>query len=154
MPAMCMVNSQFCLCTSLVPRPMIVVIWPGDKTTCAHAYNIRKWRPLQWTAATECCEWLLLTGVNLKLWRRRLVAELRVVIRISFVLKWRWILKSFSRYHCWNIEGWMKKKERRIRKMALSLLHILAFSCLPHGFWPLIWVLLITKALKEEVIPT
>ena len=36
-------------------------------TTRAHAYNIRKWRPSQRTAATECCEWLLLTRVNLKL---------------------------------------------------------------------------------------
>ena len=28
---------------------------------CAHAYKIRKWRPSQRTADTECCEWLLLT---------------------------------------------------------------------------------------------
>ena len=34
--------------------------------------------------------------------------------------------------------------------MALSLLHTFAFSCLRCGFWPLIWVLVITKALKEE----
>ena len=26
----------------------------------------------------------------------------------------------------------------RMRKMALSLLHTFAFSCLPRGFWPLI----------------
>ena len=40
-------------------------IWPGNETTCAHAYKIRKWRPSQRTATTECCEWLLLTRVNM-----------------------------------------------------------------------------------------
>ena len=35
--------------------------------------------------------------------------------------------------------------------MALSLPHTFAFSCLPHGFWPLTWVLLIIKALKGDV---
>ena len=39
----------------------------GNETSCAHAYKIRKWRPSQRTAASECCEWLLLTRVNLKL---------------------------------------------------------------------------------------
>ena len=34
--------------------------------------------------------------------------------------------------------------------MARLLLHTFAFSCLLRGFWPLITVLLITKALKEE----
>ena len=34
--------------------------------------------------------------------------------------------------------------------MALSLPHTFAFNCLPRGFWPLVRVLLITKALKEE----
>ena len=34
--------------------------------------------------------------------------------------------------------------------MALLLAHTFVFSCLPRGFWPLVWVLLITKALKEE----
>ena len=42
-------------------------IWSGNETTCAHAYKIRKWRPSQRTATTECCESLLLTRVNLKL---------------------------------------------------------------------------------------
>ena len=42
-------------------------IWPGNETTCAHVYNIRKWRPSQRTAATECCEWLFSTRVNLRL---------------------------------------------------------------------------------------
>ena len=34
--------------------------------------------------------------------------------------------------------------------MALLLSHTFAFSCLPRGLWPLIRVLLITKALKED----
>ena len=42
-------------------------IWSGNKTLCAHAYKIRKWRPSQRTATTECCERLLLTRVNLRL---------------------------------------------------------------------------------------
>ena len=46
--------------------------------------------------------------------------------------------------------GLNNKKDRRMRKMALWLPHTFAFSCLPRSFWPLIWVLLITKALKEE----
>ena len=33
---------------------------------CAYAYKIRKWHPMQRTAALECCEWLLLIKVNLK----------------------------------------------------------------------------------------
>ena len=42
-------------------------IWPGNETLCAHAYKVRKWRPSQRTATIECCEWLLLTRVNLRL---------------------------------------------------------------------------------------
>ena len=45
--------------------------------------------------------------------------ELRVVTRISFVLKWRWVLKPFARYHCWKIEGWTKKERKKERKKAL-----------------------------------
>ena len=42
-------------------------IWPGNETSYAHAYKIRKWRPSQRTATTECCEWPLLIRVNLRL---------------------------------------------------------------------------------------
>ena len=42
-------------------------LWSGNETLCAHAYKIRKWRPKQRTAVSECCEWILLTRVNLKL---------------------------------------------------------------------------------------
>ena len=41
-------------------------LWSGNETLCAHAYKIRKWRPKQRTAASECCKMLLLTRVNLK----------------------------------------------------------------------------------------
>ena len=126
-------------------------LWSGNETLCAHAYKIRKWRPKQRTAASECCEWLLLTRVNLKLWRRWVVGKLSAVMSIRFVLKSKWILEPFSSYH--NLQSGRnkeRKKERRIRKMALLLSHTFEFSCLPHGFWPLTWVLLITKALKEE----
>ena len=41
-------------------------------------------------------------------------------------------------------------KTERIRKTALLQLHTFVFSCLPRGFWVLIRVLLIIKALKEE----
>ena len=42
------------------------------------------------------------------------------------------------------------RNEERIWKMAILLTHTFAFSCLLRGFWATIWVLLITKALKEE----
>ena len=38
------------LCTSFAFQP-----W--NKTMCTHAHKIRKWRPMQQTAASECCEW-------------------------------------------------------------------------------------------------
>ena len=66
-PAVRVVHSRFRSCTSLVPKQCDRGIWPGNETTCAHAYNIRKWRPAQRTATTECCEWLLSTRVNLRL---------------------------------------------------------------------------------------
>jgi len=49
-----------------------------------------------------------------------------------------------------NIVVWRKKEERRMRKMAVLLPHTFAFSCLPRGFWALVWVLLIIKALNDE----
>ena len=108
-------------------------IWPGNET-CAHTYNNRKWRPSQWTAATECCEGLLSTRVKLTLWRHWVVGKLRAVMSIRFVLKSRWALEPFLSYHCLNKSCQGRKK---IRKMALLLSHTFAFSCLPRGFWPL-----------------
>ena len=107
-----------------------------------HAYKFRKWHPSQRTATTECCKWLLLTRVNLKQWRRWMVRKLRAVMSISFMLKSRQVLELFSSYRC------LASGPRR--KMALLLPHTFPFSYLPHGFWPLIWVSLITKALKEN----
>ena len=52
------------LCTKCRSQTNERGIWPGNETSCAHAYKIRKWRPSQRTATTECCEWLLLTRVN------------------------------------------------------------------------------------------
>ena len=71
-------------------------LWSGNETSCTHAYKISKWRPKQRTAATECCEWLLLTRVNLKLWRRWVVGKLHAMMSISFMLKSRWVLEPFS----------------------------------------------------------
>ena len=56
------------------------------------------------------------------------------------------MLEPFLSYRCLNKS---RNKKERIRKMALLLPHTFVFSCLPRGFWPLIRVLLITKALKE-----
>ena len=42
------------------------------------------------------------------------------------------------------------KKERKNNKNGTLVPHTFLFNCLPRGFWPLIWVLLIPKALKEE----
>ena len=30
---------------------------PCNETMCTHAHKIRKWRPMQQTAASEGCEW-------------------------------------------------------------------------------------------------
>ena len=60
MPAVSVVNTRFRLCTNLVLRPMIVVFGLGTRLFV-------RMRPSQLTATTECCELLLLTGVNLKL---------------------------------------------------------------------------------------
>ena len=57
-------RGSFPLCTKCCSQTNERVIWPGNETSCAHAYKIRKWRPSQRTATTECCEWLLLTRVN------------------------------------------------------------------------------------------
>ena len=137
-------RGSFPLCTKCRSQTNEHGIWPGNETSCPHAYKIRKWRPSQWTATTECCEWLLLTRVNLRLWRRWVVGKLHAVMSIRFVLKSRWVLEPFLCYRC--LTKWSEQRT----KMALLLPHTFLFNCLPRGFWSLIWVLLITKALKEE----
>ena len=119
-------------------------LWSGNETSRAHVYKIRKWHLKQRTAAVECCEWLLSTRVNLKLWRRWVVGKLLAMMSISFVLQSRWVLEPFFSYRCLN----KSRNEEKIRKMALLLSHTFAFSCLPNGFWTLIWVLLITKRMS------
>ena len=50
--------------------------------------------------ATECCEWLLLTRVNLKLYRHSVVVELLAVTSIIFHAKMMVItLKWYFYYH-------------------------------------------------------
>ena len=45
---MAVFNSRFVhVCTSLARRPMTMVFGLGTSSTCAHAYNFRKWRPTQ-----------------------------------------------------------------------------------------------------------
>ena len=58
---------SFPLCTKCRSQTNEHSIRPGNETSCAHAYKIRKWRLSQRTATTGCCEWLLLTRVNLRL---------------------------------------------------------------------------------------
>ena len=60
-------RGSFLLCTKCRSQINEGGIWPGNETLYAHVYKIRKWRPSQRTATTECCEWLLLTRVNLGL---------------------------------------------------------------------------------------
>ena len=117
--------------------------WSGNKTSCAHACKIRN------GALSNGQQ--LLTWVNLTLWSlwRWVIVELRAVISISFVLKWRWALKAV--FEISLLQDWRLNEERKKNtKMALSLPHTFAFGCLPRRFWATIWVLLITKALKEE----
>ena len=61
-----------------------------------------------------------------------------------FVLKLRWVLEPFLSYCC------LKKVVTNKDEKWHLLSHTFAFSCLLRDFWSLIWVLLITKALKEE----
>ena len=58
-------------------------LWYGNKTTCAHAYKIRKWHPSQRTTAGQCCEQLYRLEAIKPLSGRRACT----VISISFVLK-------------------------------------------------------------------
>ena len=44
--------------TSLVPKPLTVVIGLGMRLDGAHAYKIKKWCPSQQTAAGQCWEQL------------------------------------------------------------------------------------------------
>ena len=34
-----------------------------------------------------------------------------------------------------SFDKWSEQRKKERRKMALSLPHTFAFSCLPHGFW-------------------
>ena len=113
---------SFPLCTKCCSQTNEPGIWPGNETSCAHANKIRKWRPSQQTATTECCEWLVLTKVNLRLWTRWVVGKLRAVMTIRFVLKSRLVLEPFSSYLCLT-----KWSEQRITKMALLLPHTTHF---------------------------
>ena len=61
------VRDSFSLCIKCRSEINERGIWPGNETLCVHAYKIRKWCPSQRTATSECCEWLLLTRVNLRL---------------------------------------------------------------------------------------
>ena len=45
-----------CALVSLPDQWLWSLVW--DETTCAHAYNIWKWHPTQWTAARQCCKQL------------------------------------------------------------------------------------------------
>ena len=108
-------------------------IWPGNETSCAHAYKIGKWHPSQQTTTTECCEWLLLTRANFKLSRRWVVIELRVVIRISFVLKWWWVLKTVFEISLLNIMVLTKKKNMKNGTFATCTLLRLAVFCVAFG---------------------
>ena len=119
-------------------------ILPGNETSCAHAYKIRTQR----TATTECCEWLLLTRVNLRLWRLLSGWEAACCDEHPFRAKIKVSAWTVFELSLFDKVVWTKKE--RITKMALLLPHTFLFNCLSRGFWPLIWVLLITKALKEE----
>ena len=62
----------------------------------------------------------LLTRVNLTLWRRWVFVKLHAMIRISFIIKWQWVLEPFSRYRCWKILNWLvTTNRRRLSRLAL-----------------------------------
>ena len=103
-------NSRFHVCSSLAPRPMTVVFGLGTRlrvrmrTTYKMAsYATDRSQPVLWTTPS--------TKVNSELWRRWVIVLLRVVISISFVIKWRWVLEPFSSYRCLNKVVVTKKKK-------------------------------------------
>ena len=128
-----------CVLVSLPDQRPWSLVWERD-FVCACVQNL-KWRPKQRTAASECCEWLLLTRVNLKLWRHWVVVELRAVISISFVLKWRWVLLNRLRDIIVEHSGLNNlERKKEYEKWHFHDRTLFAFSCLPRGFWPLVWV--------------
>ena len=95
---------------------------------CTHAYKITKWRPTQRTAVAVCLEFSIAALVN---------SYDDTMDQENFVLRY----ESFA---CYNHGEYLshsrdilvdERKNLRITKMALSLPHTFAFSCLPRGFW-------------------
>ena len=139
-------RTRFHVCTSLVPKPMTLVIGlrmrldvhmrtrlkngvlrngqqPGSAGNSFFDYSeFEAMKSLSgWVAA--CCD----------------EHQFRAKIKVN-----TWAVFKLSLFEQ------SRNEERRIRKMALLLPHTFVFSCLPCGFWATIWVLLITKTLKEE----
>ena len=106
-------------------------LWFGNKTTYAHAY-VRKWRPTRQQlcrAENSFIDWDEFIALKTLSGRKALRCD-----KHQFRDKWRWVLEPFSRYCC--------------------LPAIFTFSCLPHDFWAVTWVLLIIKAhSKRKRIP-
>ena len=153
MPAWCqpyaaLVNPQFHMCTSLTPRPMTVVFGLGTRlrvrmrTTFENGIlrngqqpgnavnsfiNLGKFvvmKTLSGGRAPWCDKHQFHDKMTVSTWT---VFELLLFEQMVIM-----------------------KKEEEKRRNEKNLPHTFAFSCLPGGFWALIWVLLITKKLKEE----
>ena len=112
-----------------VPASLMLNSYMDEVTT-------RKWclTATQGTAARQSGEQLLLTRVNLQLWSHWVVAKLRTVINISFVIKWGGVL------------------DKLVRTKKNGTFNTTHFCVQLSSAWllGLIWVSLITKALKEE----
>ena len=113
----------------------------GNETSCAHAYKIRKWRPSQRTAASECCEWLLLTRVNFEAmktlsgWEAERCDEhpFRAKIKVS-----TWAVFELSSFDKWSEQRKKKEYEKWYfcyrTLLRLAVFHV-AFGHLYESCW-------------------
>ena len=96
-------------CTSLVLRPMIVVFVLGTRLhvrmgTKLENGVLRTGQPQSVVNGFYC-------QGDLKLWKCWMVVELRAVMSISIMLKWRWILKTVCEISLLNLVVLTRKND-------------------------------------------
>ena len=142
-PAVCVVHFP-CALVSFPDQWVWYFTWDWD-FVCA-CVQIWKWHPSQRTTTTECCEWFFIDQgefeamKTLSGWKVAHCDEhpFRAKIKVS-----AWTIFELSLF---DKVVWTKKY---IQKWHFHY-HTLFCLTLLHGFWPLISVLVITNALKEE----
>ena len=87
--------------SSLAPQTNDCGLWFGNETTCAHAFNVRKWRPSNRQQAGRAENSFINQDEFVAI---KTLSDCEAprcdIISTSFVIKWRWELEPFSRYRC------------------------------------------------------